>query len=216
MRLVFPVVASTDLPRAWWRRYTAYVQDALLVVLSAVFFKVHLANVVGGRLTSIPFAIEQGFLVGIFLCRRRSMATSSRPLDWLVAAGGWLPFAFRPTDAHGTAAATIGMGTQVIGLALTVGCYSALGRSFGVVAANRGLKTGGPYRLVRHPIYFAHFVTLTGFVVANFQPYNVALLAAIAAFQLLRIRAEERVLTETDAYAEYRQRVRWRLIPGVY
>jgi hypothetical protein len=31
-----------------------------------------------------------------------------------------------------------------------------LGRSFGIVATNRGIQTGGLYRIVRHPIYAAY------------------------------------------------------------
>jgi protein-S-isoprenylcysteine O-methyltransferase Ste14 len=34
--------------------------------------------------------------------------------------------------------------------------------------------------------------------------------------QLLRIRAEERLLRETAGYADYAARVRWRLVPGLY
>jgi protein-S-isoprenylcysteine O-methyltransferase Ste14 len=91
-----------------------------------------------------------------------------------------------------------------------------LGRSFGVVAANRGLKVNGPYRLVRHPIYFAHFVTTSGFLVANFSPWNAALFAVFAVCQVARIWAEERVLSATADYAAYSAQVRWRLIPGLF
>jgi protein-S-isoprenylcysteine O-methyltransferase Ste14 len=38
----------------------------------------------------------------------------------------------------------------------------------------------------------------------------------VTIFQLLRISAEERWLTQTTGYAEYRQRTRWRLLPGIY
>jgi protein-S-isoprenylcysteine O-methyltransferase Ste14 len=85
-----------------------------------------------------------------------------------------------------------------------------------VVAANRGLKVGGPYRLVRHPIYFSHFITTTGFLSANFNLYNAAILALFAVCQIMRIEAEERVLTDTADYSAYKARVRWRLIPGLY
>ena len=84
------------------------------------------------------------------------------------------------------------------------------------IAANRGLKVNGPYRLVRHPIYFAHFLTLGGFVVANMSALNVGLAAAVLVCQLLRMSAEERVLESSAEYATYRRQVRWRLIPGVY
>ncbi|MGH2610434.1 MAG: methyltransferase family protein, partial [Tepidiformaceae bacterium] len=147
---------------------------------------------------------------------RRSIATSTRPFDWIIAAGGWLSLLARPADAPNDWAASMGIGLQTVGLVLTIIGFAYLGRSFGVVAANRGLKVGGPYRFVRHPIYLSHTLTTTGFVLANFSPWNVAVLVLLTGCQVLRMRAEERVLTESGPYAEYAARVRWRLVPGLY
>lgn len=105
---------------------------------------------------------------------------------------------------------------QTVGMTLTLSSFLALGRSFGVVAADRGLKTGGPYRFVRHPAYLGHSITLTGFLVGNFNWLNLGLYAAILIAQLARVFAEERHLVATTDYAVYRQRVRWRLVPGIF
>ncbi len=191
-------------------------QDALLVIVSTLSFTAHAQSAMDGRLTSVGFAIEQALLVGIFLTRRRSIATSTRPFDWIIAAGGWLSLLARPADAPNDWAASMGIGLQTVGLVLTIIGFAYLGRSFGVVAANRGLKVGGPYRFVRHPIYLSHTLTTTGFVLANFSPWNVAVLVLLTGCQVLRMRAEERVLTESGPYAEYAARVRWRLVPGLY
>jgi protein-S-isoprenylcysteine O-methyltransferase Ste14 len=213
----FAVATKVGTPALRWRRYGSMVQDACLVVVSALFFYLQAVHVVSDHsASSVGFAAEQAMLVGMFLTRRRSYATSTRLLDWVVAAGAWLPLAARPVSGEAALPSALGIAIQVIGLSLTLVCFSALGRSFGVVAANRGLKVHGPYRLVRHPIYFSHFVTLSGFLVANFSPYNVAILGVVAVCQVMRIRAEERVLVETADYAAYRARVRWRLVPGVY
>jgi protein-S-isoprenylcysteine O-methyltransferase Ste14 len=110
----------------------------------------------------------------------------------------------------------IGAGVQMVGLTLVIISFSTLGKSFGVVAANRGLKVGGPYKLVRHPIYFSHSVTMTGFVIANFWWLNIALILMVTVFQVFRMDAEERVLVATSDYASYKDKVRWRLLPGVY
>jgi hypothetical protein len=193
-------------------------QDAGLVVVSALFAYFHAAHVVvDGSYTSLFFAVEQAVLVVIFLSRRRSTATSTRPYDWMTATlGGWLPLATRPVGEGIGLATVFGSLLQVAGLSLTIVAFLTIGRSFGVVAANRGLKVHGPYRFVRHPIYVSHTVTQVGFLVANYHPLNLTLLAVVWICQLLRIRAEERVLTETADYTAYRQRVRWRLIPGIY
>jgi protein-S-isoprenylcysteine O-methyltransferase Ste14 len=198
------------------QRALSLAQDAALVIVSTLSFTAHAQSAIDGRWTSVGFAIEQALLVGIFLTRRRSIATSTRPFDWVIAAGGWLSLLARPADSPADWATSLGVGIQVVGLVLTIIGFAYLGRSFGVVAANRGIKVGGPYRFVRHPIYLSHTLTTTGFVLANFSIWNVAVLVALTACQVLRMQAEERVLTESGPYADYARRVRWRLVPGLY
>lgn len=198
-------------------RRLSMVQDASLVCISAVFFYAHGVHAYQTHNPSnVFFAVEQALLVFMFLTRRRSQATSQRPWDWVVATlGGWLPLAMRPHESGGFLE-VYGTGIQIVGLTCVLVSFLTLGKSFGVVAANRGLKVGGPYRFVRHPIYFSHSITLLGFVIANLWWYNIALIVAITVFQVFRIAAEERVLTETGDYAAYKARVRWRLLPGLY
>jgi protein-S-isoprenylcysteine O-methyltransferase Ste14 len=195
-----------------------FLQDALLVAISSVFIYVHGHRIlVEHSFTSIPFVAENFVLVAIFLTRRRSVATSARPFEWVVASGGaWLPMLMWPIDGASSTSATIGMVFQMVGLTGSSFCTLYLGRSFGVVAANRGLKVAGPYAFVRHPIYASHVVTTTGFLIANFSPLNAVIWGTAVMCQFLRIRAEERVLTETADYRSYSEQVRWRLLPGVF
>jgi len=200
-----------------WKRRLGYAQDASLVCISALFFYVHARHVIeAGSFTNVFFAIEQGLLVGMFLTRRRSQATSLRPLDWAVATiGGWGPLFMRPYETA-SGLELWGTAIQLAGLVCVIVSFATLGKSFGVVAANRGLKVGGPYRFIRHPIYFSHSITLIGFVIANLWWYNIAIVLVVSVAQLLRISAEERILTETGEYATYKRSVRWRLVPGLY
>ena len=200
-----------------WARLLSLLQDAALISLSALFVYVHLNLVISEhRLTSAGFAIEQSLLVGMFLTRRRSIKTSTRPIDWVFATGGWLTLLARPAESPGDWASTMGITLQLIGLTGTCIAFCYLGKSFGVVAANRGLKVNGPYRFVRHPIYLTHSITACGFTLANPSAWNVGILVGLSFFQVMRMRAEERVLTETSDYALYADRVRWRVIPGIY
>lgn len=203
--------------RGAWRRRRSHLQDASLVCVSALFFWVHATHALEARsIANVFFALEQGLLVGVFLTRRRTDTTSTRPWDWFVATiGGWLPLAMRPHESGGSLE-VFGTGLQVVGLTCVIVSFATLGKSFGIVAANRGLKVGGPYRFVRHPIYMSHSITLIGFTIANLWWYNGALLVAVTIFQVLRIHAEERVLEATSPYEAYRRTVRWRLIPGLY
>ena len=89
----------------------------------------------------------------------------------------------------------------------------SLGRSFGIVAANRGIRTGGPYRYVRHPLYSAYILTETGYLLENPSLRNWCLFGVVMAFQAVRIVEEERTLAEDPAYREYRRTVRSRVVP---
>jgi protein-S-isoprenylcysteine O-methyltransferase Ste14 len=91
-----------------------------------------------------------------------------------------------------------------------------LGRSFGIVAADRGIVVMGPYRIVRHPIYLGYFVTHIEFLLANWSARNIALYISIYFFKISRILAEERILREDESYRADCQRVRYRVIPFIF
>ena len=89
----------------------------------------------------------------------------------------------------------------------------ALGRSLGIAPADRGLVQHGPYRFIRHPVYAFEALFFIGWLI-NVQTVSAALIIAVwAALQIARIVREERIL---GGYEEYRQQVRWRLIPFVW
>ncbi len=92
----------------------------------------------------------------------------------------------------------------------------SLNRSFGIAPENRGIKTKGVYRIVRHPMYSGYLLTETGFVLSNFSLYNVLILAAAALFLVLRLMAEERFLKEDPAYLTYAHKTPWKLLPFIF
>lgn len=118
--------------------------------------------------------------------------------------------------AEGGLSSTLCELVQFGGLIFALASLGTLGRSFGIVAADRGVKTGGPYRLVRHPAYLGYLVSYLGYVAENPSIANVALLCLSTAFQLVRVSEEEHVLVADPAYRSYRQRVKYRLIPLLY
>jgi protein-S-isoprenylcysteine O-methyltransferase Ste14 len=169
-----------------------------------------------GSLLGLVFVIQQVWVAAVFLLRRQARTVSTRTLDWIAAYAGWLiSFLVRPGGTHAAWAVTGGFLVQVAGLALWAWAFAVLGRSYGIVPADRGLVTRGPYAIVRHPLYTAYMVGGAGYLMQSFSLRNVIVEAVAVSWQLVRIRAEERHLAG-PAYAAYRARVPWRLWPGVW
>jgi protein-S-isoprenylcysteine O-methyltransferase Ste14 len=88
-----------------------------------------------------------------------------------------------------------------------------LGRSFGVLPADRGLVDCGPFRWVRHPIYASEMLMVAACTVAAPTPQSFAVTGVTLALIVVRIRIEEAVLGLDASYTRYAERVRFRLIP---
>jgi len=80
------------------------------------------------------------------------------------------------------------------------------------------IVTGGPYAIVRHPYYFGFLLLTTGLVVILPQVETIALALLSWVVIIGQIKAEEEDLIKRygNKYKEYQDRVRWRLIPGIY
>ena len=96
----------------------------------------------------------------------------------------------------------------------------ALGKRFsGLVAIqpDHRLVTGGLYRNIRHPSYLGLLISAVGWVLAFRSGVGLAITALMLLVVLARIRAEERLLSESFGadYEAYRART-WRLLSFVY
>jgi protein-S-isoprenylcysteine O-methyltransferase Ste14 len=105
---------------------------------------------------------------------------------------------------------------QLFGLAICITSFLALGRSFGFVAADRGLVQRGPYAIVRHPIYASYLFLQAGYLLQSISIRNALVLVLASGCNVGRAIAEDRMLATNDHYDDYRVQVRWRLIPGVW
>lgn len=103
-----------------------------------------------------------------------------------------------------------------LGLGLSVAAKLSLARSFGMIAANRGVKSGGLYAFIRHPMYLSYAITHVGFLLVFPSVTNLLIYLICWTFQIFRIQEEERWLSQDPAYREYAGKVRYRLIYGVY
>ena len=105
---------------------------------------------------------------------------------------------------------------QFLALWMVIWGKMSLGRSFAILPANRGVVTGGAYQYVRHPIYAGYLMGHILFLLSSFSIYNFTVYAIITLFQIHRILREERILALTPEYRDYLERVRYRLIPGIF
>jgi protein-S-isoprenylcysteine O-methyltransferase Ste14 len=126
------------------------------------------------------------------------------------------PPILRPTDSSPLAPDVVTTLLSAIGLAIAIVGKASLGRSFGLVPANRGVIVRGPYTLVRHPIYAGYLLTHLAFLAQYPTIWNVSILAIADAALVVRALMEERVLSADSAYQGYCQRVSWHLVPGVF
>jgi protein-S-isoprenylcysteine O-methyltransferase Ste14 len=134
-------------------------------------------------------------------------------------------FATAPTIVPGALGHTASAWPLVVGDVLILGglvfaltSVGFLGRCFGVLPDARGLVTGGPYRIVRHPLYLGEIVAILGMTVASSNPALAgAALIVLAVTQAVRARYEEATLRAAfPGYADYAARTRFRIFPGLY
>jgi protein-S-isoprenylcysteine O-methyltransferase Ste14 len=186
--------------------------SAALFAQASLQFYFHTHRLIGGL-----FFIEQTWFAVAFLIRRPPRAVSGRIGSWLLAIGGTFGgLLLRPSGAHLAWGVEAGFGLQLAGLVLAIISLVALGRSFGFVAADRGLKTRGSYAVVRHPIYASYLLIQSGYVLQSLSLWNIAIFAFASACSAGRALAEEDLLTGSPAYRAYQQQVRWRLIPYLW
>jgi protein-S-isoprenylcysteine O-methyltransferase Ste14 len=159
--------------------------------------------------------LSEGLVVLLLLVRRPTERISTHWRDWLIAAGGTF-VVLLVGNGGPPLAKELGMSLLMLGLAIHVGAKLSLLRSFGVVAANRGVRSGGLYRLVRHPMYAGYMLTHVGFLLVAPSLWNLAVYAVGWALLIARIYAEEQVLGEDATYQEFKRRVRYRLVPGLF
>jgi protein-S-isoprenylcysteine O-methyltransferase Ste14 len=196
----------------YWQLADRIERFVLVGLLGLLAYRLvpHLAD----KPVNLVYLASETMVIVMVVFRRTANVISRRSADWVISfAGTLLTLLVVRSDG---AALPYGGVLLLLGFGIAVSAKLALWRSFGVVAANRGVRTGGLYSLVRHPMYLGYFVTHLGFLLTNPVPWNVTLYTLWTACQLHRIRAEERVLSADTAYVAFARRVRYRLVPFVY
>jgi protein-S-isoprenylcysteine O-methyltransferase Ste14 len=189
-----------------------------LAVLFYLWFCYRFATAIAAGATDprvYAVLVVDGIVLVFMLARRPTADISLRPMDWVWALTATLaPLLLVPVATP--LAPNLGLALVFAGMAFSLSAKLVLRRSFGIVAANRGVKIAGPYRLVRHPMYAGYVIGHIGTLLLLPHMWNWVLFLFAWTAMAMRIAAEERVLAADAEYAAYMAQVRWRLVPGLY
>ena len=203
-----------------WNR--AIVTDLGSRAMIVMLFTMLSINLLGdfmrtGHVTGLLLLAGESLVVVLTVVRRKAMrvdrSVAAAVLTLLSVAG---PPMLRASDVASLLPDVVTAMVSALGLGLVVVGKIALGRSFGLVPANRGVVVRGPYTFVRHPIYTGYLITHVAFFLADPIPWNAAVILVADTALILRALMEERVLSNDVAYQGYCQRVGWHLVPGVF
>jgi len=204
----------TELSRFKPRTLDLFEKYTLCIIFSVFVYRMVNGYLETGSIASLIYLADQCIVLGFLLVRRATNAISQRLDDWIIGfAGTFLALLFGPVSGKPLVPMSIVLGFMIAGLFFHLSAKLILRRSFGVVAANRGVKITGPYRLVRHPMYTGYILSQLGLLLSGPTLNNVVIAGLCWSLFIWRIIAEERVLGQDPAYNEL---PRYRLIPGIY
>ena len=167
------------------------------------------------RLSVFLIVVTESIVAVFLVIRRDPDETHHSWKTWVTTTLGTLaPFLLRPIDA--TADVLLGNILQISGFVLQILALLALNRCLGLLPAYRGIKSGGLYAWVRHPLYMAYVVTYLGYLLNNPSIGNLGIVISGTGFLVMRIRYEENLLLRYPDYVEYARKTRWRLLPNVW
>ncbi len=157
-------------------------------------------------------------LMGVLSLVRIPPSAAMVNLRSILAVAGMtlVPAQIRPTVASVGILASCAVILELFGVVLSQLGRLYLGRSFGLLPANRGVVTAGPFQLMRHPIYLGWFILTVGYVMAYPNVLNALAVICTLPFMMWRIDLEEKLLCEDPSYRAYAERVHYRLIPWLF
>jgi len=200
----------------------AIVTDLISRALIVMLFTMLSINLLAdfrktGHVTGLLLLVGEALVVILTVVRRRAVQVDRSVvagiLTMLSVAG---PPMLRASDVPSLVPDVATAMISAVGLGLVVIGKMALGRSFGLVPANRGIVVRGPYTVVRHPIYTGYLITHIGFFMADPTGWNAAVILTADTALILRALMEEKVLSADAEYQSYCRRVGWHLVPGVF
>jgi len=203
-------------------RIPAHLRDAAARAVVSSLFVLLSFNLLGefmrtGHVTGLLLLVSEALVVVLLIVRRPAQFIDRSPIAACVTAISVIgPELLRADDGWALAPDVLTATISATGLILVVAAKLTLGRSFGLVPANRGVVVEGPYKAMRHPIYAGYLITHAAFLLAHPGLWNVSIVLVADLALIVRALLEERVLTQDPQYRRYCTRVNWHLVPGLF
>jgi protein-S-isoprenylcysteine O-methyltransferase Ste14 len=238
-----PILRATDLtPSGLWKMVVTSVNHALQILpgsaeLSSLF--------VGSTYSFINikwafdvaydviFIVDCGFALVGYLCELRWFGNKTRSVEstglgWACAIfcyppfnnnlGHYLPFhdAAMPHKIFASENALFAIHVfTVLLFSIYAGATVAFGAKFSNLT-NRGIISRGPYAYIRHPAYTTKCMAWWLEHLARLTPQTALALIGLCCVYACRAWTEERHLSQDPEYLEYKKKVKWVAIPGVF
>ena len=191
-----------------------------------LFLVLCVASKIGASLTDPWPSLLSSFCMGIFymllalliMTRSPAKAQADGLLPRIAAfVGSYLPWTitfFGQTDQ--ALPNLLSTACVLIGTIMMLVTIRHLGRSFSLVPQARSVVQTGPYRWIKHPLYFSEQIAILGVVLQYLTPVTVIIFVLHIGVQVCRILYEEDLLRRNcPEYSSY-EASRWRLIPCVW
>ncbi len=204
------VGALLFLPAGTWDYWQAWLLIGLLFVpmfLAGLVLMKKNPDLLRKRLNAKEEQAEQRTVIalsGLMFLAAFLLAGLNRRFGWCVL----------PAWASWAAAAVFLLAYALYAEVLRENAY--LSRTIEVQEGQKVVDTG-LYGIVRHPMYAVTLFLFLSMPLVLACPYSFAVMLVYIPIIVKRIRNEEDVLEEGLAgYAEYKQRVKYRLVPGIW
>jgi protein-S-isoprenylcysteine O-methyltransferase Ste14 len=195
--------------------------DRMIALIAIVPFAYSLSHEMRTFGLNIPWIVANAnfiLLVFAMLIRRSPVRVTLNPVYWLLAfvATYWLFIAGRfATPGPAMAPSWLIFALSFASFVISVWARVSLGRSIGLVPAQRKLVKSGAYRYMRHPIYTGIYFAYLALALQNFSLVNALIFAVGSALFIVKSFVEEDFLRQDPEYASYMVSVPWRWVPYV-
>ena len=197
-------------------------RDVAARAVVGILFVLLSANLLGefqrtGHVTGLLLLVSEALVVLLTIIRRPAQFIDRSPVAACVTALSVVgPELLRADNLAAMAPDVLTATMSATGLVLVVAAKLTLGRSFGLIPANRGVVVEGPYKAMRHPIYAGYLITHAAFLLAYPTLWNVSIVLVADLALVVRALLEERVLARDARYRRYCREVNWHLVPGLF